>query len=85
VFCEDSLADGRYPDLVEAAKAAKSKVRIIAMFPMEDWVDSDPYLEAMRQGAWDVLRTSFGDNDVEWMVVHAIHDEAKMLSAVGDG
>jgi DNA-binding NtrC family response regulator len=80
-FCEDYLAHGGYLNLINAAKVANVRARIIAVLTMGDLFDSDPYLEAMRQGAWDVLRTSFRDTDVEWMVVHALHDDTKALAS----
>jgi two-component system response regulator PilR (NtrC family) len=72
VFCDKTLPDGTYRDLLGASRTLKRKVHIVVTSRHADW---DEYLEAMRLGAFDVIAVPCRPTDVEWMVIQAIRDE----------
>lgn len=72
VFCDKSLPDGTYRDLLTAARGLKTRVRVVVTSHQADW---DEYLEAMRLGAFDVIAVPCRPTDVEWMVIQAKRDE----------
>jgi DNA-binding NtrC family response regulator len=81
VFCENQLIDGTYEDLLRAAKAVRSRTRIVVTSPKPNWTDPTTYVKAKELGAFDVLRESYGPKDVEWVVICAIRDEESVRAA----
>ena len=75
IFCENRLVDGTYEDLLTAAKSVKSQARIVVTGLDSDQFDSLGYCRARELGAFDVLRKSFGIQDLEWVVICAIREE----------
>jgi DNA-binding NtrC family response regulator len=72
VFCDKSLPDGTYRDLLTAARGLTTRVRVVVTSHQADW---DEYLEAMRLGAFDVIAVPCRPTDVEWMVIQAKRDD----------
>ena len=72
VFCDKSLPDGTYRDLLTAARGLATRVRVVVTSHQADW---DEYLEAMRLGAFDVIAVPCRPTDVEWMVIQAKRDD----------
>jgi DNA-binding NtrC family response regulator len=72
VFCESTLADGNYRDLLNAVRAEKLRTRIVVTSRGADWGD---YLEATRLGAFDVIVSPCRPTDVDWMIIRAHHEE----------
>jgi DNA-binding NtrC family response regulator len=72
IFCDRLLADGNCYDLLHAARGGKTKARIVVTSSTADW---DEFLEAMRQGAFDVIASPCRSTDVEWMVIQAMRYE----------
>jgi DNA-binding NtrC family response regulator len=71
-FCDKTLPDGTYRDLLAAIRLSKTRARVVVTSHHADW---DEYLEAMRLGAFDVIAVPFRPTDVEWMVIQAKRDE----------
>ena len=62
VFCERHLADGSYLDLLPAAQTNKAgNVPVVVTSRLADW---DEYLEALRNGAVDLIASPFKKSDV---------------------
>jgi DNA-binding NtrC family response regulator len=73
VFCDDSLSDGTYRDLLPPKKQGR-KPRLVVMMRTGEW---EEYVEAMRLGAFDAMRRSWHPTDVELLVLLAMHEEQK--------
>ncbi len=71
-FCDKTLPDGTYRDLLAAVRDFKNRVRVVVTSHQADW---DEYLEAMRLEAFDVIAVPCRPTDVEWMVIQAKRDE----------
>ena len=63
VFCERRLADGSYRELVNVTRTMTRKVPVIVTSRLADW---DEYLEALRNGAFDLIASPCRPNDVFW-------------------
>jgi DNA-binding NtrC family response regulator len=72
VFCDRTLMDGSYRDVLDAARSSGNTLRLVVTSRHPDW---DEYLEAMRFGAFDVIASPCRPTDVEWMVIQAKRDE----------
>ena len=69
VFCEDRLPDGSYPELLRALKDRPDGVPVIVSSCQADW---DNFLEAMRLGAFDVVRRPYRPTEVKWVTGNAL-------------
>jgi len=74
VFCDDSLADGSYRDLLTNALAGRKMPRFVVTMRTGEW---EEYLEAKRSGAFDVLRRPWHPTDVEMVFLRAIHEDRR--------
>jgi len=81
IFCENRLIDGTYEDLLTAAKSVRSQARIVVTGVESDQFDSLGYCKAREMGAFDVLRKSYGINDLEWIIICAIRDQEGVRTA----
>ncbi|HVB56531.1 MAG TPA: response regulator [Candidatus Acidoferrales bacterium] len=77
VFCDQYLADGNYRNLLAASHRLTSRMRMVVISRQGNW---DEYLEAMRQGAFDLIASPCRPTDVEWMVIQAKRDERNRRS-----
>ena len=74
VFCEDSLRDGSFRELLDAAKASSPRIRVIVIARNGVGGDEDSREEALQMGAFGVISPSFQSTDVEWTVIEALRD-----------
>jgi DNA-binding NtrC family response regulator len=72
VFCDENLSDGSYRDLLTAKRDRKNGPRIVVTSRTWDW---EEYLEAMRLGAFDVVRRPWHPTDVEMVVLSAMRED----------
>lgn len=70
VFCASELADGRFQDVLAAAKQTHREVPVIVASRSDD---TGQYLEAMRAGAFDYVATPCRRRDVERIIANALH------------
>jgi ActR/RegA family two-component response regulator len=75
VFSDPTLADGDYRDVINASRSVGSNARIVVTSRQANWPE---FLEAIRDGAFDVISTPCRHKDVEWMVIQAKRDDRKM-------
>jgi DNA-binding NtrC family response regulator len=77
IFCDRSLVDGGYRDLVAAADCGptRGKVRIVLM---SSAIDSEEYHAAKSSGLFEVIASPCKPTEVEWMVIQAKRDDRKM-------
>jgi DNA-binding NtrC family response regulator len=77
VFCDELLSDGCCRVLLSArGKTGQKASRIVVTIRAGEW---DEYLEVMRLGAFDVMRSPVQPTDVELVVLRAMreHREAE--------
>jgi DNA-binding NtrC family response regulator len=74
VFCERHLADGSYLDLLPAAQT----VPVVVTSRLADW---DEYLEALRNGAVDLIASPFKKSDVTSALAQALSEKSAAVSA----
>jgi DNA-binding NtrC family response regulator len=67
VFCDESLSDGSYRDLLSAHDKS-SDLKLVLLLPLGDWPE---YLEAMQLGAFEVLRSPLQPVEVENVLLRA--------------
>jgi DNA-binding NtrC family response regulator len=72
VFCDEHLPDGSFSDLIHANHYEQKIPRVIVATRVGEW---DFYFEAMRKGAFDVVRSPWHATDVEMTVIRALHEE----------
>ncbi len=79
IFCDDNLADGSYRDLLAAGKTKQNAPRVVVTSRTGEW---EEYLEAMRLGAFDVVRRPWHPTDVEMVVLHARREDMQSREAM---
>jgi DNA-binding NtrC family response regulator len=72
VFCEESLGDGSYRDLLCAPEVREHDARIVVTIRTGDWGE---YLDAMRLGAFDAIRCPLQPTDIELVVLRALREQ----------
>jgi DNA-binding NtrC family response regulator len=72
VFCDEHLPDGSFADLIHADHYEHRIPRVIVATRVGEW---EFYFEAMRKGAFDVVRCPWHATDVEMTVIRALHEE----------
>lgn len=72
VFCDEHLPDGSYADLIHANHYEQKIPRVIIATRVGEW---EFYFEAIRKGAFDVVRSPWHATDVEMTVIRALHEE----------
>jgi DNA-binding NtrC family response regulator len=78
VFCDEHLSDGFYSDLIHADHFERRVPRVIVVTRVGEW---ELYLEALRKGAFDVVRSPWHPTDVEMTVIRALHEEEAVSHA----
>jgi ActR/RegA family two-component response regulator len=68
VFCDPNLKDGDYRDVIQASRSMGSEARVVVTFRLSC---GPSFIEAMREGAFDVIAKPCRPKDVEWMVIQA--------------
>jgi DNA-binding NtrC family response regulator len=74
VFCDEHLPDGSYADLIHAEHCEHRIPRIVVATRTGEW---DLYFEAVRRGAFDVIRSPWHATDVEMAVIRALREDDK--------
>ena len=77
VFCERGLSDGTYRDLLAMARSQGRSVCLVVTSRLADW---DEYLEALNDGAFDLIASPSETTDVV-RVLNQAHHEDKMTGA----
>jgi DNA-binding NtrC family response regulator len=74
IFCEDTLADGTYRDLLNIlGKPLKSRLVVISQ---QSHIELK-YQEAIGLGAFEVITSPCRPSDVQWVVIRAIQEESR--------
>jgi DNA-binding NtrC family response regulator len=79
VFCEKRLADGSYKDLLALTRGFKNPIRVVVTSRIADW---DEYLEALHNGAFDLIASPCQPTDVLWSIVQARREEHLLTGCV---
>ncbi len=74
VFCDERIPGGTYRDLLLSSETQRKLSRFVVMLQTGEW---DEYLEAMRLGAFEVIRCPVQPTDVELTLIHANRDQAQ--------
>jgi two-component system, NtrC family, response regulator PilR len=69
IFCEERLSDGSYHDLLVEVHANNDGTRFVVMLCTGEW---EEYLEALRNGAEEVLRCPLQPTDIDLALIHAM-------------
>jgi DNA-binding NtrC family response regulator len=77
VFCDEHLPDGSYADLIHGNHYEQKIPRVIVATRVGEW---EFYFDAMRKGAFDVVRSPWHATDVEMTVIRALHEEEAATS-----
>jgi DNA-binding NtrC family response regulator len=72
VFCDECLPDGSYEKLIHTNHYERRAPRVIVVTRVGEW---ELYLEALRKGAFDVVRAPWHATDVEMTVIRALREE----------
>lgn len=79
VFCDDRLPDGAYSDLISNQPHTGRAHPVIVTTRTGDW---ELYMEALRKGAFDVIRYPGPVTDVELAVIRALREDRATSRAV---
>jgi DNA-binding NtrC family response regulator len=71
VFCEETLPDGTYRQLLEPLVEQHRSTRFVLTLSTGAW---EQYLEALRLGATDVLRRPLEAIEVELVLIRAVQE-----------
>lgn len=80
VFCDTSLADGSYRDLLRTPGFEDGRIKVVVTSRMAGW---DEFLEAMRLGAFDMIATPCVPTEVEWVISQAVRAGRSERHAAG--
>jgi DNA-binding NtrC family response regulator len=69
IFCDSSLADGTYRDLLRQLKVADRKAKVVVTSRLAGWGE---FLEAARLGAFDMIATPCVPSEVEWVISQVV-------------
>lgn len=78
VFCSDDFGDGKYPDIIDAARPAP----VIVLSRLAEW---DPYLAALRAGAFDYITCPPEAREVERILSFALNERSQLHTAAVSG
>lgn len=81
IFCDSSLADGTYRDLLGTLQLAKWKVKVVVTSRVAGW---EEFSEAARLGAFDMIATPCAATEVEWVISQMVRvpcDEPQAASS----
>lgn len=72
VFCERHLTDGTYRDVLAIARSRRRSARLVVMSSSPNW---DEYLEALRDGAFDLIASPCGMADIAYVLDQAQRED----------
>lgn len=78
VFCSDDLGDGEYSDIIEAARPAP----VIVLSRLAEW---DPYLAALRAGAFDYIACPPDSREVQRILASALNERSRLNGPAAQG
>jgi DNA-binding NtrC family response regulator len=78
VFCQESLPDGGFLEVLRAADSSRRKVPIVVCSRL---VNADLYLRVMEMGAYDFVVSPYQKADVAWIVEGALRKTAEARRA----
>lgn len=81
VFCDHSLADGTYRDILAMMRLRSPCVRLVVTSRLADW---EEYLEALDNGAFDLIASPSLAADII-RVIHQAQHEDEMTSTAAFG
>ena len=73
VFCDERISGSSYRELLSTGDARRRASRLVVMLQTGEW---EEYLEAMRLGAFEVIRCPVQPTDVEMTLINATRDQA---------
>jgi DNA-binding NtrC family response regulator len=74
VFCEETLSDGSYMDLLAlSGRPVKGRMVVISSSSHVE----EKYEEAIRSGAFEVIASPCRVSDVQWVLIRAIQEESR--------
>lgn len=80
VFCDRGLADGTYRDILAMTRSKSPRVRLVVTSRLADW---EEYLEALDDGAFDLIASPSQAADIIRVINQARHeDETTWASAL---
>lgn len=79
VFCDDRLPDGTYSDLICKQPHGGRTHPVVVTTRTGEW---ELYMEALRKGAFDVIRYPGPATDVELAVIRALREDRAASQAV---
>lgn len=79
IFCDRRLPDGTYRDIVAATHASNQQARVIVTSRLADW---DEYLDALHNGAFDLISSPCQPTDVLWSIVQARREDQEHAASV---
>ncbi|HEY2646681.1 MAG TPA: hypothetical protein VGI34_06890 [Candidatus Acidoferrales bacterium] len=71
VFCDESLSDGSFRDLLRANQNSIGRPRIVVIVHVGEWPE---YLEALKLGVFEVISFPLHPTDVELAVIRAMRE-----------
>jgi DNA-binding NtrC family response regulator len=74
VFCDERISGGSYRELLPPGDARRIASRFVIMLQTGEW---NEYLEAMRLGAFEVIRCPVQPTDIEMTLINATRDQAQ--------
>lgn len=78
IFCDERLPDGTYSDLLEMKHTKKTPPPLVVLTRNGEW---ELYMDATRQGAFDVIRSPWCPTNIELSVIRALREEKHNPSA----
>lgn len=72
VFCDRVLADGTYRDILAMTRSKSLRVRLVVTSRLADW---DEYLEALDNGAFDLIASPSQTADIVRVINQAQHED----------
>ena len=69
IFCDSSLVDGTYRDLLQQLKLVDRKVKVVVTSRQAGW---EEFLEAARLGAFDMIAAPCVPTEVEWVISQVV-------------
>ena len=72
VFCDRGLADGTYRDILAMTHSKSPRVRLVVTSRLADW---EEYLEALDNGAFDLIASPSQTADIVRVINQAQHED----------
>lgn len=72
VFCDRGLVDGTYRDVLAMTRSKSPRVRLVVTSRLADW---EEYLEALDNGAFDLIASPSQTADIISVINQAQHED----------